>query len=88
MSDGKTLCIPTVFCAYSGEALDYKIPLLQSKCCLEPAAIPLGKIFDGINWATLGFVSHLVGEQEYFLVDLTLYYCASRPPWYGPYITW
>lgn len=74
MSDGKTLCIPTIFVTYSGEALDYKLPLLKSQSYLEQAAIPVCKIFDeNVDkvHVTLGW------EQEYFLVDEALYH--ARP---------
>jgi glutamine synthetase len=74
MSDGKTLCIPTIFVTYSGEALDYKLPLLKSQSFLEQAAIPVCQIFDkdvDKVFVTLGW------EQEYFLVDEALYH--ARP---------
>lgn len=67
---GKTLCIPTIFVTYSGEALDYKLPLLKSQSFLEKAAVPVCKMFDeNVNkvFATLGW------EQEYFLIDEALY---------------
>lgn len=67
---GKTLCIPTVFVAYTGEALDYKTPLLKSCHALDDAAVPVARYFDKeVNKvvATLGW------EQEYFLVDSALF---------------
>lgn len=71
---GTTLCIPTVFVSYTGEALDYKTPLLRSLAALDDAATAVCKYFDKkvskVN-ATLGW------EQEYFLVDSAL--AASRP---------
>ncbi len=71
---GKTLCIPTIFVSYTGEALDYKTPLLKSIQSLDNAATEICKYFDKnvtkVN-ATLGW------EQEYFLVDRAL--AASRP---------
>jgi len=71
---GTTLCIPTVFVSYTGEALDYKVPLLRSLQSLDNAATEVAKYFDKkvtkVN-ATLGW------EQEYFLVDSAL--AASRP---------
>ncbi|NNC96263.1 MAG: glutamine synthetase type III, partial [Chitinophagales bacterium] len=74
IGDGKTLCIPTIFISYSGEALDYKTPLLKSSHFLEQAALPVANLFDRhatrVN-ATLGW------EQEYFLVDEALYF--ARP---------
>ncbi len=66
----KTLCIPTIFVSYTGEALDYKTPLLKSLNALDKAATSVCKYFDkSINkvFATLGW------EQEYFLVDEALY---------------
>jgi len=71
---GKTLCIPTIFVSYTGEALDYKTPLLKSLQSLDNAATEICKYFDkNITKviATLGW------EQEYFLVDKAL--AASRP---------
>lgn len=68
--EGKTLCIPTIFVTYSGEALDYKLPLLKSQSLLEKSAIPVCRLFDAdVNkvYATLGW------EQEYFLVDEALF---------------
>ena len=71
---GKTLCIPTIFVSYTGEALDYKTPLLKSIQTLDNAATEICKYFDKnvtkVN-ATLGW------EQEYFLVDRAL--ASSRP---------
>lgn len=66
VGNGKTLCIPTIFVTYSGESLDYKLPLLKSVAYLENAALEVCKIFDESierTHATLGW------EQEYFLVD-------------------
>ncbi|UPS90479.1 MULTISPECIES: glutamine synthetase III [unclassified Bizionia] len=71
---GTTLCIPTVFVAYTGEALDYKTPLLRALQAVDAAAVDVCKYFDKnvkkVN-ASLGW------EQEYFLVDSAL--AASRP---------
>jgi len=71
---GPTLCIPTVFVSYTGEALDYKTPLLRALNAVDDAATAVAKYFDKnvtkVN-ATLGW------EQEYFLVDSAL--AASRP---------
>jgi glutamine synthetase len=67
---GKTLCIPTVFVSYTGEALDYKAPLLKALASLDNAAVDVCHYFDkGITKvnASLGI------EQEYFLVDLALF---------------
>ena len=71
---GTTLCIPTIFVAYTGEALDYKTPLLRSVSALDKAATDVVRYFDKkVNKVitTLGW------EQEYFLVDSAL--AASRP---------
>lgn len=65
-----TLCIPTIFVSYTGEALDYKTPLLKSLKLLNDAAVPVSQYFDKdvtkVN-TTLGI------EQEYFLVDRALF---------------
>lgn len=69
-----TLCIPTVFVSYTGEALDYKTPLLKSLAALDRAAVDVCHLFDREVKkviATLGW------EQEYFLIDEALYY--ARP---------
>ncbi|MEM7187181.1 MAG: glutamine synthetase III [Bacteroidota bacterium] len=69
-----TLCIPTVFVAYTGEALDNKTPLLRSLQALDTSATSVARYFDkNVNKvnATLGW------EQEYFLIDKAL--AASRP---------
>lgn len=65
-----TLCIPTIFVSYTGEALDYKAPLLKSLSFVNKAATEVCKYFDAKVkrvYATLG------PEQEYFLVDRALY---------------
>lgn len=71
---GTTLCIPTVFVAYTGEALDNKTPLLRALQAVDETATAICKYFDKnvtkVN-ATLGW------EQEYFLIDKAL--AASRP---------
>jgi glutamine synthetase len=67
---GRTLCIPTIYLSYTGEALDYKTPLLKSINMLNKAAVPVCNYFDKDVTrviATLGW------EQEYFLVDNALY---------------
>ncbi len=66
----KTLCIPTVFIAYTGEALDYKAPLLKAVNALDKAAVDVAQYFD--KSVTKVFAS-LGIEQEYFLVDLALF---------------
>ncbi|HQE34588.1 MAG TPA: glutamine synthetase III [Flavobacterium alvei] len=71
---GTTLCIPTVFISYTGEALDNKIPLLRALSAIDEAATEVCKYFDkNVKkvTATLGW------EQEYFLVDSAL--ANSRP---------
>ena len=65
-----TLCIPTIFISYNGEALDYKAPLLRSEIAVGKAAEDLLKYF-GIENDMV--VSYLGWEQEYFLVDSALY---------------
>lgn len=73
-SGGKTLCIPTVFVAYTGEALDYKAPLIKSTNFLVKNATSVCQYFDsGVKNAKVS----LGIEQEYFLVDEELYY--QRP---------
>ncbi|NPA43763.1 MAG: glutamine synthetase type III [Chlorobi bacterium] len=71
---GTTLCIPTVFISYNGEALDYKTPLIRSIQFLDKYATETARLFNRDVervYATLGW------EQEYFLVDKALY--TSRP---------
>lgn len=71
---GKTLCIPTIFVAYTGEALDYKAPLLKALEAVDKAAVKVCRLFDrNINKVT----ASLGWEQEYFVVDKALY--TSRP---------
>ncbi|MCD4723701.1 MAG: glutamine synthetase III [Bacteroidales bacterium] len=69
-----TLCIPTIFVSYTGEALDYKTPLLTALDVIDKAAVAVCQLFDKdikkVN-ATLGW------EQEYFLVDTALF--MARP---------
>ena len=72
--NGKTLCIPTIFISYTGEALDFKAPLLKSMAYLEQAALPVVNMFD--RHATK-VVATLGWEQEYFLIDEALFY--ARP---------
>ena len=69
-----TLCIPTVFISYTGEALDYKTPLLKSINAVDKAATDVCNYFDS---NVKKVVSYLGWEQEYFLVDEALY--AARP---------
>jgi len=71
---GNTLCIPTIFVSYTGEALDYKAPLLKALELVDKAATAVCKYFDRdvtkVN-ASLGC------EQEYFVIDKALYF--ARP---------
>lgn len=69
-----TLCIPSIFIAYTGEALDFKTPLLKSITALDKAAVDVCQMFDkDVNKVTVT----LGWEQEYFLVDEALY--VARP---------
>ena len=71
---GTTLCIPTVFVSYTGEALDYKTPLLRALQAVDSAAVAVCKYFD----KNVKKVSASLGwEQEYFLIDNAL--ATSRP---------
>ena len=71
---GKTLCIPSVFISYTGEALDYKTPLLKSLAAVDKAATAVCQYFD----KSIDKVTPTLGiEQEYFLVDRALY--VARP---------
>ncbi|AKQ45424.1 glutamine synthetase [Rufibacter radiotolerans] len=66
----KTLCIPTIFVSYTGEALDFKAPLLKSLDLVEKAALDVCQYFD----KDVTRVTTTLGvEQEYFLVDRALY---------------
>lgn len=70
VGEGKTLCIPTIFVTYGGEAQDFKLPLLRSQSFLDKAAVAVAQMFDPSitkTTATLGW------EQEYFLVDDALF---------------
>ena len=67
---GRTLCIPTIFISYTGEALDHKMPLIKALSSIDKAAVEVCQYFDkNVNKvnATLGW------EQEYFLVDTALF---------------
>ncbi|MFN5920809.1 MAG: glutamine synthetase III [Bacteroidota bacterium] len=74
-ANGKTLCVPTIFVSYTGEALDYKAPLLKALHAVENAVVDIcSAYFDKhVNkaFASLGI------EQEYFLIDEAMYY--ARP---------
>ena len=68
---GKTLCIPTAFCSYGGEALDKKTPLLRSMEALSKQALRILRLFGN---DTVKRVYTSVGpEQEYFLIDREMY---------------
>ena len=69
-----TLCVPTVFLSYTGEALDYKAPLLKALHAVDKAATEVCHYFDP---EVKRVTSYLGWEQEYFLVDEGLY--AARP---------
>ncbi len=71
---GRTLCIPTVFVSYTGEALDYKAPLLKAVEAVDRAAVKVCQLFD----RNVNKVSASLGcEQEYFVVDKAMF--NSRP---------
>lgn len=71
---GTTLCVPTIFVAYTGEALDYKTPLLRALLAIDDAATAVCRYFDkNVKKVT----SSLGWEQEYFLIDKIL--AVSRP---------
>ncbi len=68
---GKTLCIPTAFCSYGGEALDKKTPLLRSMEALSKQALRIVRLFGNTE---AKYVKTFVGaEQEYFLIDKEMY---------------
>ena len=67
---GDRLCIPTIFVAYTGEALDYKTPLLRSITAVGKAATAVANYFDK---NVKRVYTYLGSEQEYFLVDEALY---------------
>ncbi len=68
---GKTLCIPTAFCSYGGEALDKKTPLLRSMEALNKQALRILRLFGNTS---AKYVSSAVGpEQEYFLITKEMY---------------
>jgi glutamine synthetase len=67
---GNTLCIPTIFVSYTGEALDFKTPLLKSLSVLDKAATEVCQYFDKNVTKVIGTLGW---EQEYFLIDSALY---------------
>jgi glutamine synthetase len=71
---GRTLCIPTIFISYTGEALDYKMPLLRSIRAIDDAATAVCQYFDKDVTKVIGTLGW---EQEYFLIDKALYF--ARP---------
>ena len=71
---GTTLCIPTVFISYTGEALDYKAPLLKALNAVDKAAVDVCQYFDK---NVTRVQANLGWEQEYFLIDEALY--QARP---------
>ena len=70
IKDG-TLCIPTAFCSYSGEALDKKTPLLRSMETLDRQALRILRLFG--NTSAQRVVSQVGPEQEYFLIDSDIF---------------
>ncbi|MBC2721619.1 glutamine synthetase III [Desulfosporosinus sp.] len=66
-----TLCIPTAFCSYTGEALDKKTPLLRSMQALNKQALRILRLFG--NTTTTQVTSTVGAEQEYFLIDKKFY---------------
>src|SRR5271163_3784613 len=77
--NGTTLCIPTAFVSWTGEALDMKTPLLRSMAALNTHAQRILKLFGHKNTANV--VSFAGAEQEYFLIDRNFYF--SRPDLLG-----
>jgi len=70
IKDG-SLCIPTIFCSYSGEALDKKTPLLRSMDAVSKQAVRVLRLFG--DFQTNKVIANVGPEQEYFLVDKNLY---------------
>ncbi|MGA2507073.1 MAG: glutamine synthetase III [Chitinispirillaceae bacterium] len=71
VENGKTLCIPTIFISYTGEALDKKLPLLRSDQAISRAAVSLLRLFG--NTDAKSVYSTCGPEQEYFLIDESYY---------------
>ena len=67
----KTLCIPTAFCSYTGEALDKKTPLLRSMEAISSQAVRICRLFG--DTATQKVIASVGAEQEYFIVDRATY---------------
>lgn len=70
----ETLCIPTIFISYTGESLDFKTPLLRALNAVDKAAAKVARYFDP---EVKHVMSYLGWEQEYFLVDASLF--SARP---------
>lgn len=70
----ETLCIPTIFISYTGESLDFKTPLLRALNAVDKAAAEVARYFDP---EVKHVMSYLGWEQEYFLVDASLF--SARP---------
>lgn len=75
VENGKTLCIPTIFVSYTGEALDKKLPLLRSDDAISKSAVALLKMFGHDDAKSVA--STCGPEQEYFLIDEAYY--RARP---------
>jgi glutamine synthetase len=73
--NGTTLCIPTAFCSWTGEALDKKVPLLRSMQALNKQAQRVLKLFGHDDPGMI--IANVGPEQEYFLIDRSFYY--ARP---------
>lgn len=71
---GRTLCIPTIFVSYTGDALDHKTPLLKALAAVDKAAVAVCEYFDK---DVTKVVATLGAEQEYFLIDKAMYH--ARP---------
>lgn len=71
-SNGATLCIPTAFASWTGEALDLKTPLLRSMECLNAAALRALRLFEDTQTASVGSTCGV--EQEYFLIDESFFF--------------
>ena len=69
--DTKTLCIPTAFCSYTGEALDKKTPLLRSMEAVSKQAVRICRLFGDMQ--TQKVIASVGPEQEYFIVDRETY---------------
>ena len=79
---GSVLCIPTIFIAYTGEALDNKTPLLKALTAVDKAATEVARYFD----PAVESVANTLGcEQEYFLIDKTLMATPPRPAHHRAY---